>query len=204
MKISSKLIKDKALEIGFHKVGIAKAMAITEEKTNLELWLLQKRHHNMEWMNKRKEERGDIHKDYQNAKSIVSVGLNYFSGHKQEDLASDFKFSNYAWGDDYHQVVKTKLHKLLHWIRSIEGDIHGVVCSDTSPVMEKTWSQRAGIGWLGKHTNLISKDYGSWLFLGELILDIKLEYDDPSWRIYVDHVLLALITALQMPLMNIK
>jgi len=177
MKINSKSIKAKAIELGFHKVGIAKAVSTQNEKNKLEAWLSDNRHAGMEWMKKRKKERGDIHEYFNNAKSIISVGINYYTGFNQEDINSDYKFSNYAWGEDYHGIVKRKLYQLLKWINATEKEIKGVVCSDTSPVMDKVWSQRSGLGWIGKHTNLITKDYGSWIFLGELILDFELEYD---------------------------
>ena len=178
MKINSESIKAKAIELGFHKVGIAEAVSIQNERNKLEAWLSENKHADMAWMKKRKKERGNIHEYFNNAKSIISVGLNYNTGFKQKDINSKYKFSNYAWGDDYHEIVKGKLYKLLKWVKENKVDIKGLVCSDTSPVMDKVWSQRAGIGWLGKHTNLITKDYGSWIFLGELILDIELEYDD--------------------------
>lgn len=105
--------------------------------------------------------------------------MNYFSGNTQDDLKSKFKFSNYAWGEDYHSLIKDRLQILLKWIKNTSEEIEGVACVDTSPIMEKSWAQKAGLGWQGKHTNLISRDYGSWLFLGEIILNIPLDYDKP-------------------------
>ena len=177
MKVNSKSIKLKAIELGFHKVGVSKAASTPHEKEKLEMWLSENKNASMEWLNRRKDERGEIHKYFKSAKSVISVGLNYFTGFNQEDMNSDYKFSNYAWGEDYHGIVKSKLYQLFKWIKTMEEGIKGVVCSDTSPVMEKVWAQRSGLGWIGKHTNLISRDYGSWIFLGELILDIDLEYD---------------------------
>ena len=177
MKISSKSIKSKAIELGFHKVGVSKAVSTPNEKQKLESWLQDKKNASMEWLYNRKDERGDIHRYFGNAKTVISVGLNYYSGFNQKDINSDYKFSNYAWGDDYHDIVKSKLYQLLKWITRFEKRIKGIVCCDTSPVMDKVWAQRSGLGWIGKHTNLITKDYGSWIFLGELILDIELDYD---------------------------
>ncbi len=177
MAITSDLIKKKAKELGFHKVGITKAKRTPKEKNKLNSWLENDKHASMHWMVKRKEERGNIHNYFQDAKSIISVGLNYYTGFEQKDINSKYKFSNYAWGEDYHIILKEKLYQLFQWIKESEEGIKGVVCSDTSPVMEKVWAQRAGMGWIGKHTNLITKDYGSWIFLGELILDLKLKYD---------------------------
>ena len=177
MKISSKLIKLKAMEIGFHKVGISKAVSTPNEKAKLEIWLSKNNHATMKWLHHRKDERGDIHKYFNNAKTVISVGLNYYTGFEQKHINSDYSFSNYAWGEDYHGIVKSKLYQLLKWIQTVKKGIKGIVCCDTSPVMDKVWAQRSGLGWIGKHTNLITKDYGSWIFLGELILDIELDYD---------------------------
>jgi len=175
----SSLLKTKAFEFGFQKVGIAQAVSTPKEKANLETWLNQGCHGTMEWVEKRKDERGEIFEYFPDAKSIISVGMNYFTDFKQEDLLSDYKFSNYAWGDDYHEILKAGLYKLLDWLKGKVPGVKGVVCADTSPVMDKIWAQRACLGWQGKHTNLITRDYGSWIFLGELILDIELNYDAP-------------------------
>ena len=177
--ITSDIIKEKAIELGFHKVGIAKAAQTKDEKERLYQWLDQKKHAEMEWLEKRKSERGNILNYFSEAKTVISLGMNYYVGKNQSDLKSDFKFSNYAWGDDYHLVIKSKLFSLLEFIKNSKPSIKGLVCVDTAPIMEKVWAQRAGLGWQGKHTNLISTDFGSWLFLGEIIIDFELEHDDP-------------------------
>ena len=179
MKISSKSIKKKAEELGFQKVGIARVEKTLKEKSDLDSWLMQGNHASMTWMMNRKDERGNIHKYFPEARSVIAVGMNYYTGNDQDDLRSDYKFSNYAWGDDYHTVLKKQLYQLLNWIKENNSKVKGVVCVDTSPVMDKVWAQRGGLGWIGKHTNLISRDLGSWLFLGELILDLELDYDAP-------------------------
>ena len=179
MKISSKSIKKKAEELGFQKVGIARAEKTPKEKSDLDSWLMQGNHASMTWMMNRKDERGNIQTYFPEARSIIAVGMNYYTGNDQDDLRSDYKFSNYAWGDDYHTVLKKQLYQLLNWIKENNSKVKGVVCVDTSPVMDKVWAQRGGLGWIGKHTNLISRDLGSWLFLGELILDLELDYDAP-------------------------
>ncbi len=168
-------IKHKAFELGFQKVGITKAVHTSREKAKLRMWLDQHYNGTMEWISKRKDERGDIFQYFPEAKSVISVGMNYFHGNADGEM----KISNYAWGDDYHEVLKDRLQQLLESVKELFPDVKGVVCVDTSPVMEKAWAQRAGLGWIGKHTNLISRDYGSWLFLGELILDCELKYDNP-------------------------
>jgi len=172
-------IKYRASELGFQKVGIAAAEIIPETRNNLQEWLAKGNHASMQWLEKRQNERGDIFSYFQEARSIISVGMNYFTGLSKNIVNAELNFSNYAWGDDYHQILKEGLYSLLEYIKSENDGVKGIVCVDTSPVLEKVWAQRAGLGWQGKHTNLISRDYGSWLFLGELILDIKLEYDRP-------------------------
>ena len=172
-------IKQKANELGFEKIGIAEVGPINNAKSKLDDWILRGNHASMDWIDKRKNERGNIYNYFPEAVSIISVGMNYYSGYSQKDLSSKLKFSNYAWGEDYHSVLKTRLRILLEWIKFASVEIKGIVCVDTSPVMEKVWAEKAGLGWQGKHTNLISPDYGSWLFLGEIILNIRLKYDKP-------------------------
>ena len=174
----TRYIKDKATEIGFEKIGITKASATKDEKVRLEKWIKNNHHGSMSWIEKRKDERGNIFNYFKEVKSVISIGVNYYSGYDQDQIKSNSKFSNYAWGEDYHDIIKSKLYTLLNDITANYPDIKGIVCVDTSPIMEKVWAQRAGIGWQGKHTNLITRDYGSWLFLGELLLDVELDYDD--------------------------
>ena len=179
MNISSKQIKQWVLTEGFQKVGIASAKLIPHAGFKLKEWLDKGFHGSMEWMRKRERERGDVRKYFPEAKSIISVGMNYYTGFSQSELPSEYQFSNYAWGDDYHVVLKSRLFKVLKKIKVQEPNVNGLVCVDTSPIMEKVWAQEAGLGWQGKHTNLITRDYGSWIFLGEIILDIELETDPP-------------------------
>jgi epoxyqueuosine reductase len=111
------------------------------------------------------------------AKSVVSVALNYFRPEKHSDAPEAGKISRYAWGDDYHDVLRDKLKSLLDWIRERAPGVEWKICVDSAPMMDKAWAARAGLGWIGKHTNLITKEFGSWVFLGELLLSIELEYD---------------------------
>jgi len=177
LKDLAQLIKEKAYSIGFQKVGIAIAQPTLKENNQLNEWINSDGHASMEWLKKRKDERGDIHTYFPEAKSVISVGLNYYVGKDQKNINSDYKFSNYAWGEDYHDLIKQKLFTLLRWIKNHQKTVKGLVCVDTAPVMEKVWAQRAGLGWIGKHTNLITPDHGSWLFLGEIILDVDLKAD---------------------------
>ena len=171
-------IKAKSYDLGFQKVGITKAVSISKEKENLETWLSRGHHGTMSWLAERKHERGDIFTYFPDVKSVISLGMNYYTGYGQNELNSENKFSNYAWGEDYHDILKSRLYKLLNWLKLEIPDLNGIVCVDTSPVMDKVWAQRAGLGWQGKHTNLITTDFGSWLFLGELLIDIELDYDE--------------------------
>ena len=171
-------IKVKSYDLGFQKVGITKAVSISEEKEKLETWLSRGHHGTMSWLAERKHERGDIFTYFPDVKSVISLGMNYYTGYGQGELKSENKFSNYAWGEDYHDILKSKLYKLLNWMKIEIPDLNGIACVDTSPVMDKVWAQRAGLGWQGKHTNLITTDFGSWLFLGELLVDIELDYDE--------------------------
>ena len=171
-------IKAKSYDLGFQKVGITKAVSISEEKEKLETWLSRGHHGTMSWLAERKHERGDIFTYFPDVKSVISLGMNYYTGYGQNELNSDNKFSNYAWGEDYHDILKSRLYKLLNWLKIEIPDLNGIACVDTSPVMDKVWAQRAGLGWQGKHTNLITKDFGSWLFLGELLVDVELDYDE--------------------------
>ena len=174
----SNQIKKKSFELGFSKIGITKAKIYKADKEYIDHWLSNDFHGSMAWIEKRKEERSNIHKYYPEAKSVISIAINYFTGNSK-DKFEKHKISNYAWGDDYHIIIKNKLHLLLEYIKSLNSNINGICCVDTSPVSEKIWAQRAGIGWIGKHTNLITREFGSWVFLGELILDSELEYDEP-------------------------
>ncbi len=173
-----KKIKAQARSLGFQVVGVAKAEKTPEAQKDLTAWLSRGYHGTMAWMATRQRERGALHTYFPGVKTIISVGMNYFTG-GQEKLPGPYKFSNYAWGEDYHLILKNRLKELFQWIQSQVPGVQGIVCVDTSPVMEKGWAQKAGLGWQGKHTNLITREYGSWLFLGELLLDIELESDAP-------------------------
>ncbi len=171
-------IRKTAQNLGFSKIGIAPAKADPLSKKQLNTWLDNDYHATMVWMEKRSDERGNIQNYFPEAKSVISLALNYFTGtaSNMEDVG---KISNYAWGNDYHELMKPRIYQLLDEIKSLKSKVNGVVCVDTSPIMEKDWAQKAGLGWRGKHTNLITRDYGSWVFLGELLLDIELQYDPP-------------------------
>lgn len=174
----SKDIKLKAQALGFNKVGFAPATALTEEGAKLREWLTRGFHGQMAYLARNPEQRGDPRLLMPSAKSVVCVALNYFQPERHVDDPDVGKISRYAWGDDYHDVLRGKLKALLEWICEREPGVEGKVCVDTSPMMDKAWAARAGLGWIGKHTNLITKEFGSWVFLGELLLSIELDYDN--------------------------
>ena len=170
-------IKQKALEIGFHKIGIARAEPLEREGEHLKAWLANDYHGEMQWIEREPEKRIDPRMIFPEAKSVVVVALNYFTPHEHEEDSAKGKISRYAWGDDYHDVLKEKLRELLAFIKTIDERADGKICVDTAPVMDKAWAVRAGLGWIGKHSNLITKEYGSWVFLGEILLNTELEYE---------------------------
>jgi len=173
----SRRIKDRALNEGFQKVGIVPATPLANERRRLIEWLGRGFHGEMRWLARDPELRTDPRKLFPAARSVIVVGINYYTPEKHTDNPATGKVSRYAWGDDYHDVVGEKLRALLAWIQSEVPETQGKVCVDIQPMMDKAWAARAGLGWIGKHTNLITTDYGSWVFIGELLLDLELEYD---------------------------
>jgi len=170
-------IKERALFEGFNKVGIIGAGSLEGEGRRLREWLARGYHGEMSWMARDVEKRINPREIFPQARSVVVVALNYYTPHQHQQNPATGKVSRYAWGDDYHDVVKTKLVSLLSWIREQEPSAEGKICVDIQPAMDKAWAVRAGLGWLGKHTNVITPEYGSWVFIGELLLNLKLEHD---------------------------
>jgi epoxyqueuosine reductase len=171
-------IKERALELGFHKVGVVPAALLSGERVRLEEWLRRGYHGEMSWMERDPERRTDPREVMPGARSVVVVALNYFTPHEHTpDDSANGKISRYAWGDDYHDVVGGKLKELLAWIKEECPEAKGKACVDIQPLMDKAWAVRAGLGWIGKHTNLITREYGSWVFLGELLVNLELDYD---------------------------
>jgi epoxyqueuosine reductase len=170
-------VKRRALALGFQKVGVVRAEALGEERARLEEWLARGRHAGMSWMARDVSRRTDPRELLEGACSVVVVALNYFTPHEHSREPGTGKISRYAWGDDYHDVLGERLRVLLEQVRKLAPDVRGKVCVDAQPAMDKAWAVRAGLGWIGKHSNLITREYGSWVFLGELLLDVELEYD---------------------------
>jgi epoxyqueuosine reductase len=174
----SQLIKDHAKRLGFLSCGISNAGFLEDEAPRLEEWLRQGHHGSMTYMDRNFDKRLDPTKLVPGAKSVVSLLYNYFPKETQTDTSAP-KISKYAYGKDYHVVIKDKLHELMQVIQEEIGEIHGRVFIDSAPVLDKAWAAKAGLGWIGKHTNLISKQAGSFYFIAELIIDLPLEQDSP-------------------------
>jgi epoxyqueuosine reductase len=173
----SRLIKQRALAEGFEKAGIVRAEPFDKERDQLLEWLRRDYHANMSWMARDLETRTEPRKLFPDARSVLVVAKNYYTPSKHADDSATGKVSRYAWGDDYHEVVGSRLRSLLSWIKTEIPGAEGRVCVDIQPMMDKAWAVRAGLGWIGKHTNLITPEYGSWVFVGELLLNIDLDYD---------------------------
>ena len=174
----TQLIKDTAKKLGFQSCGIAKARFLAEEEARLSQWLSQKKQGEMAYMENHFDMRLDPRKLVDGAKSVISLSYNYFTNAKQCDPNAP-KISKYAYGEDYHFVVKNKLKSLLAIIQTEIGNVNARVFVDSAPIMEKAWAQQSGLGWIGKNANLINQQNGSFFFLAEIIIDIDLSYDAP-------------------------
>lgn len=171
-------IKSKAKSLGFLSCGISQATFLEEEASNLEKWLNDGKHGKMKYMENHFDKRLDPRKLVPGAKSIISLTYNYFNDNFQKDKNAP-KISKYAYGSDYHLIIKKKLKILFKELKKNFGDINGRVFVDSAPIMEKPWAAKSGLGWIGKNTNLISQKIGSYYFLAEIIVDLEFEYDTP-------------------------
>jgi epoxyqueuosine reductase len=176
---NTKLIKTEASRLGFTFCGVSKAEFLEEEAPLLEQWLNNARHGQMGYMENHFDMRLDPRKLVPGAKSVISLLLNYYPEKKQDTETTGYKVSKYAYGKDYHKVIKKKLKELYHFIQTEIGDVNGRIFVDSAPVMDKAWAKKSGLGWMGKNSNIITKTDGSFFFIGELILDLELEYDAP-------------------------
>jgi epoxyqueuosine reductase len=178
----TRFIKETALSLGFTHCGIAKAAPLDEDAKRLEKWLHAGMHGSMQYLENHFDLRVDPTKLVPGAKSVITLTQNYYSPKKQP--ADSPKISTYAYGTDYHFVIKEKLNKLLEAIQQKAGDIVGRGFVDSAPVLERTWAQKSGAGWIGKNGNLISKTDGSFFFIATIIVDLPLIYDDPFAKDY--------------------
>ena len=173
-------LKQEAARLGFEACGIAHAQQLDEEARRLEQWLLEGRHGTMSWMERNFDKRIDPRRLVDGAESVISVLHNYYQPDHHADHPEAGKISRYAWGDDYHDVMKDKLYLLYHWLDERVGGISGRAFVDSAPVMDKAWAARSGLGWQGKHSNLLTREMGSYFFIGELIVDVPLPEDTPT------------------------
>jgi len=173
----TQLIKAEAKRLGFLSCGISKAGFLEEEAPRLEKWLNQNMHGEMQYMENHFDKRLDPTKLVEGSKSVISLLLNYFPSEQQNPDA--YKISKYAYGMDYHYVIKDKLKNLLHFIQEEIGEVHGRAFVDSAPVLDKAWAAKSGLGWIGKNSNLLTQQVGSFYFVAELIVDLELEYDTP-------------------------
>ena len=176
-KITQK-IKNKAYDLGFSFVGISKAEFLEKEARQLESWLKSNFHGKMTYMENYFDKRTDPRLLVEGAKSVVTVLQNYYTEEKQLDNQAP-KISKYALGKDYHLVIRSKLNQLYDFIQEEVGEVAARGFVDSAPVLDKAWAEKSGLGWIGKHTNLINKEQGSYFFIGELIIDLDLDFDGP-------------------------
>lgn len=172
----AELIKAEAKRLGFLSCGISKAEFLEEEAPRLEAWLNQNKHGTMAYMENHFDKRLDPTLLVEGSKSVISLTYNYFTEKLQNDPAAP-KLSKYAYGVDYHYVIKDKLKELLESIKEKIGDVHGRAFVDSAPILEKAWAKKSGLGWVGKHSNLLTQRVGSFYFIAELIVDLDLEPD---------------------------
>lgn len=174
---STAIVKNIAYELGFQFCGISQAAFLEEEAFRLEKWLSSSKNGKMTYMENHFDKRLDPRLLVHGAKSVVSLLYNYYPEQKQRE--DSFKVSKYAYGTDYHFVLKEKLHQFLERIRTEIGEVDGRVFVDSAPIMDKVWAKKSGLGWIGKHSNLIHPKKGSFFFIAELIIDLDLEADGP-------------------------
>ncbi len=172
------LIKSEAKRLGFLSCGVSKAGFLEIEAPRLENWLNQDMHGEMGYMENHFDKRLDPTLLVEGSKSVISLLLNYYPFEKQNDKTAP-KLSKYAYGTDYHFVIKDKLKALLHFIQDEIGEVHGRAFVDSAPVLDKAWAAKSGLGWIGKHSNLLTQQVGSFYFIAELIIDLELDYDTP-------------------------
>jgi epoxyqueuosine reductase len=173
----SHLIKAEAKRLGFLTCGFSKAEFLEEEAPRLEKWLKNNMHGEMKYMENHFDKRLDPRLLVDGAKSVISLLLNYYPQEIQNE--DTYKVSKYAYGQDYHHVIKSKLRQLQEFITEEIGEVYGRAFVDSAPVLDKAWAAKSGLGWMGKHSNLLTQQIGSFYFIAELIVDLELEYDAP-------------------------
>lgn len=175
-KLLTQEVRKIGMSLGFDKIGFAKAEELPE-KNYLALWLEKGFHGKMTWMEQNFEKRANPQELVPGSSTVISVALNYYREAEREK--DSLKISRYAWGDDYHKVLKKKLKSFYLQVQELIPEFEGRYFVDTAPISDKMWAVKSGIGWLGKHSNVITRDFGSWVFLGELVVNYEFDYDEP-------------------------
>jgi len=181
---NASIIKSTAKDLGFEFCGIAKAGFLEEEAPKLEAWLNQNYQGEMAYLANHFDKRLDPTKLVEGAKTVVSLAYNYFPKITLSEEKDDIKLAKYAYGEDYHLVIREKLNAFLEILREEIGEISGRAFVDSAPIMERQWAQKAGIGWIGKNSLLLNRDIGSFFFLAELIIDLEVAPDSPMIKDY--------------------
>jgi epoxyqueuosine reductase len=176
--LTNQIVIEKAKQLGFDLVGFAKADLLIQETKNLETWLQKGYQATMNYMENNLHKRKNVKEILPNAKSVISMALNYFTPEKHSNEIDKGKVSRYAWGKDYHLIIWQKLDELETILKELEPEFETLSYVDTGPVMDKAWAVRAGIGWMGKHTNVINPDYGSWFFIATIITNYEFDYSE--------------------------
>lgn len=177
-KITNQVVIEKAKELGFDLVGFARADNLTTETKNLRMWLDRNNHGTMEYMSRNFEKRFDVRNILPNARSVISLAMNYYTSQLHEDQNGFGKVSRYAWGKDYHLIIWERLEVLEEELKKLDPAFECMAYVDTGPVMDKVWAVRAGIGWMGKHTNVINREMGSWFFIATVINNNDFVYSE--------------------------
>jgi len=176
--LTNDFVIQKAKVLGFDPVGFAKADILNKESNQLKDWLEKKYQSGMDYMSKNFDKRKDVRQILPEAKSIISLGLNYYTPDSYSNEETKGKVSRYAWGKDYHLVIWAMLDELEEELKKVDPTFESISYVDTGPVMDKTWAIRAGLGWLGKHTNVINREIGSWFFIANIITNYEFDYSE--------------------------
>jgi epoxyqueuosine reductase len=178
MKITNEIAVQKAKAVGFDLIGFAKADTLEKESEQLRIWLDNNYQAGMDYMERNFDKRKNVRQILPDAKSLISLGLNYYTSEEYSNQKDEGKISRYAWGKDYHLIIWSMLDELESELKKIDPSFESISYVDTGPVMDKAWAVRAGIGWLGKHTNVINREIGSWFFIANIITNYEFDYSE--------------------------
>lgn len=179
MQLNNEYVTNLTKSYGFDLIGFAEAKDLEFEIRRINRWLNEGYHAGMKYMERNQDKRKHVTKILPSAKSVISLGMNYYSPNMHSNDTNNGKISRYAWGKDYHLVIWEKLDKIITDLKKAESGFEALSYVDTGPVMDKTWAVRSGLGWLGKHTNVINKEFGSWFFIANIITNWKFDYSIP-------------------------